>query len=189
MLVHIQQISQSLLVMTSAKHFILIALFLLVVSPNTFAQFINLNINIEPELSVTVEQNLNFGTLVANSGIHTIPLGAINSGVYSIRAYHTQNIYITLNSPDFLINENSNSVDRIPITLNAAFNNSGIDNQKLATSLEGDTGYFPVHKPSSSNLNTDVWQALFLYMFGTIDVGNIANGTYSGQVILFIEYD
>tara|TARA_R110002096_G_scaffold39845_4_gene108681 strand:+ start:4280 stop:4807 length:528 start_codon:yes stop_codon:yes gene_type:complete len=175
--------------MTSAKRSIFLALFFLVVNTSTSAQFINLNINIEPELSVTVEQNLNFGTLVANSGLHNIPLGAINSGVYSIRAYHTQNIYITLNSPDFLINESSNSTDRIPITLNAAFNNSGVDNQKLATTLENNTGYFPVHKPSSSNLKTDVWQALFLYMFGTIDVGNIANGIYSGQVVLFIEYD
>ena len=189
MLVHIQPISQSLLVMTSVKHSIFLALLFVLVSPKLSAQFINLNINIEPELSVTVEQNLNFGTIVANSGLHTIPLGAINSGVYSIRAYHTQNIYITLNSPEFLINESSNSTDRIPITLNAAFNNSGVDNQKLAITLENNTGYFPVHNPSSSNLKTDVWQALYLYMFGTIDVGNIANGTYSGLVVLFIEYD
>lgn len=175
--------------MINAKHFFLLALFSLLVNSPISAQFINLNINIEPELSVTVEQNLNFGTLVSNSGFYTIPLGAVNAGVYSIRAYHTQNIYITLNSPDFLINESANSTDRIPISLNAAYNNSGINNQKLAIPLEGNSGYFPVHNPSSSSLKSDIWQALYLYVYGTIEVGNISNGTYSGEVVLYLEYD
>ncbi|HCT52926.1 MAG TPA: hypothetical protein DF712_10735, partial [Balneola sp.] len=39
------------------------------------AQFINLQLRIEPELSATVEQSLDFGTQVTNFGTRTIALG------------------------------------------------------------------------------------------------------------------
>lgn len=163
--------------------------FFIATSQAISAQFITININIKPELSVTVEQNLDFGTLVTNSGLHTIPLGAVNSGVFSIRAYHTQNIHISIDTPDFLAKKNSTSVDRIPITLNTAFNNSGVDNQKLASVLESNTGYLPINNSLSNNTNSDTWRDFYLYIYGSIEIGNIANGIYYGQVMLSIEYD
>lgn len=166
-----------------------VALFFLLTSQTTTAQFINLNFTIKSELSVTVEQHLNFESLVSNSGEHTINLGDINTGIFAIRAYHTQNIFVEMNTPEFLVNESINSTDQIPITLHASYSNSGINNPKNSTSLINNTGYLPIHQTNLNIVESDVWQELYVYIHGTINVGNTSNGIYSGEVVLYIEYD
>lgn len=166
-----------------------IALFFLFVSQSSTAQFINLNFTVKSELSVTAEQHLDFGSLASNSGIQNINLGDINAGIFAIRAYYTQNVFVEVNAPEYLLSETINSNDKIPITLHASYSNTGLNNPKNSTPLLNNIGYIPIHKNNTSIVKTDVWQELFIYIYGTIDVGNIEKGIYSGVVVLYIDYD
>lgn len=152
------------------------------------AQFINLQIQVESEISTTVEQNLNFGSLVTNVGQQSIDLGDVNMGIFSVRAFHTQNIFIELHTPDFLRHPNPAISENIPINLNVAYNNSGTNNSDRATPLEGNSGFVDMN-PSVTNDENDIWKILYLYVYGYIDIGNIPNGEYTGSVQLVVGYD
>jgi hypothetical protein len=165
--------------------------FFLLLNNNAIAQFINLQIRVEPELSATVEQNLSFGQLVINSGVSEVELGDLNMGIFNIRAYYTQNIYVSIEYPEFLTHENPAIEDNIPLTINASYNNSGNRNINNSTLLVGNSGYLPVSERATRALNNnqEFWEEIYLYIYGSINVGNINEGEYSGEILLLIEYD
>jgi hypothetical protein len=165
---------------------ILFLLFLVVSHKPLSAQFINLQITIEPELSAQVEQVLDFGQVVSNSGVMQIELGDLNTGIFSIRAIRSQSLYIELNHPDFLTRENNPS-DQIPLELNVSYNNSGNDNISKSQILADRSGTITIG--GSENNSENFWRKLYLYVYGSIDVGNIPNGLYKGDVTLFVSYD
>lgn len=159
---------------------------------NASAQFINLQITIEPELSASVEQHLNFGTVIAQTGEHTINLGDANMGIFSIKTFYTQNLYIDLLVPDYLTHSNPAIKDNIPISLSIAYNNS--ENPSFSHSsavlLENNSGYIPITQNLSAEyIPSQVWKHVELYVFGSIYVGDISNGEYSGEIVLNIEYN
>ncbi len=154
------------------------------------SQFINLQIRVEPELSATVEQDLNFGQLVINSGITEIRLGDVNMGIFNIRAYYTQNIYVSLDFPTALIHDNPAIKDVIPMDLDVAYNNTGSRSVFNSTELEGNEGFLPVtENVLVTQRNQEIWQELLLFVYGSIDVGNVNEGLYSGEILLFVDYD
>lgn len=153
------------------------------------AQFINLQIRIEPEITAKVEQNLNFGDLVIGSGIKRIGLGDLNMGVFSIRALYTQSIYLSIRASDALVHTNPLINDQIPIDLSIAYNNTGDNNANRSVELTDDLIYLPVYENLSNPNPQTVWQELYLYVFGTIDVGEVAMGEYATDITLIIEYD
>lgn len=158
---------------------------------SSYAQFINLQIRVEPELSAAVEQDLDFGQLIINSGIKEIELGDLNMGIFNIRAYYTQNIYVNLDVPQFLTHSNPAVDDVIPLDLNVSYNNQGNRSVNNAIELEGNNGYLAVANNPSDRVTADqsVWQELMLFVYGTIDVGNINEGQYSAEILLYLEYD
>lgn len=155
------------------------------------AQFLNLQIRVEPELSATVEQNLDFGNIVTGTGQSVINLGDVNMGIFNIRAYYTQNVFITLDTPDALYHQNPSVADNIPISLSIAYDNSATPSASNATLLNNNQGFLAIHSQTEfENINqAEVWQNLELYVYGYIEVGNVTNGNYSGQVVLNVEYD
>lgn len=116
-------------------------------SSNTLAQFINLQIRVEPELSATVEQDLNFGQLVVNSGPSIIELGDINMGIFNIRSYYTQNVFVQLQVPDALTHINPAINDVIPLELGVAYNNSGTRNLDESIILSENFGFYQYTVP------------------------------------------
>lgn len=172
--------------MTDTFNKILILLSIIVLPHTISAQFINLQITIEPELSAEVEQVLDFGEVISNSGIKEIQLGDLNTGVFSIRAIRSQSLYIELNHPDALYRKN-NQIDQIPLQLQVSYNNTGSNNISNAQLLEGSSGTLTVG--GSENSSGNFWLKLYLYVYGYIDVGNIPNWVYEGDVILFVSYD
>jgi hypothetical protein len=155
------------------------------------AQFLNLQIRVEPELSATVEQDLNFGDIITGTGPSYINLGDINMGIFNIRAYYTQNVFITLDTPTALIHQNPAILDEIPISLSIAYDNANLPSPQNATVLNNNQGFLAIHAETefANPAQSEVWQNLELYVYGYIEVGNIADGNYSGQVILNVEYD
>lgn len=152
------------------------------------AQFINLQLTIESEISTTVEQNLSFGELAPNTGLKYIELGDLNMGVFSIRAYRTQTLFLELDVPESMVNTNPAITESIPIDLNLAYNNSGQNDPERSIALTNNSGFVNV-SPNGTNSNQDFWRQLYLYVYGSIEIGNIPNGEYYADIILNINYD
>lgn len=156
---------------------------------NVSAQFINIQIKVEPELTAKVEQELRFGNIVSNSGKINIGLGDASMGVFSIKALYTQSVYVELNFPDFLENTNPVFDSTIPLFLEIAYNNSGIENINSSKYLSNNSGFISIFEAHSEKKPKFIWQDLYLYIFGTLDVGDIPNGVYNGEIQLIVYYD
>jgi hypothetical protein len=171
------------------RHILLMMMVALSLSFPIHAQFINLQLRIEPELSASVEQHLDFGTQVTNSGRTEIQLGDVNMGVFSIKAYYTQNVYLSMQYPVALVNNAMEDETKIPIQLHMAYNNSGKNTIKNAIPLPVAGGLVSIHENTALQNKSDIWQEMFIYVYGTIDVGNIPNGVYTGDIVLSLDYD
>lgn len=178
---------QSRFPMTKQFPFILLLVFSL--SSFAQAQFINLQLKIEPELSATVEQNLDFGTLISNSGRTEIQLGDVNMGVFSIRALHTQNVYLNLQYPDVLLHDNPGISEEIPLQLSMSYNNTGNNNAVNSLPLAANSGFISIHEITELDSRNDIWKQMYIYVYGAIEVGNIPNGVYTGEIVLSVDYD
>ncbi len=192
-MVSIPEILLLLLTMTNLKFLypFLILLFISFLGTNnrTSAQFINIQIIVEPELTAKVEQELRFGNIVSNSGLTDVDLGDTNMGIFSIKALYTQSVYIELNFPDFLENTDPAFDDTIPLFLEIAYNNSGVENIRSSKFLTNNEGFISIYEPSNEGAPKIIWQDLYLYIFGSLDIGNIPNGIYEGEVQLIVYYD
>ncbi|MEX0845417.1 MAG: hypothetical protein WD022_09040 [Balneolaceae bacterium] len=168
---------------------ILTLIFILGITSSAQAQFINLQLRIEPELSATVEQDLDFGTQVTNSGRTEIQLGDINMGVFKIRAFHTQNVYLNLNYPNVLENNEPGIEAEIPMGLSMSYNNSGVNLPANSSLLPADGGLVSIHERTELENRNDVWKEMYIYVYGYIEIGNIPNGIYTGDIVLSVDYD
>lgn len=155
-------------------------------SKNSLGQFINIQLNIEPELSTKVEQSLNFGIQVTNSGLSNVDIGDPGMGVFSIRALYTQSVRLQLMYPDSLVSEFVD--DTIPLQLSASYSNFGKDDPYNSIPLINNTAYVTIYD-DPSQIQEDIWQQMFVYVYGSIDIKNIANGIYTGDVTLIVEYE
>jgi hypothetical protein len=64
------------------------------------AQFLNIQIDVDPEVETLVEQDLDFGQVVAGSGFQPIPPGSPSMGIFRIRALRTQRLLISLEADE-----------------------------------------------------------------------------------------
>ena len=173
----------------SLTYILLPILFSLSVSSTLFAQFINLRLTVEPELQATVVQPLDFGTQITNSGRTTIQLGDANMGIFSVRAFHTQNIYIDLQYPEALENNEPGVVADIPLKLGMAYNNTGTDNPQNSWPLPLNEGMVSITQNTTPEMEAEVWKQMYIYVYGSIVIGNIPNGLYTGDIVLSLDYD
>lgn len=178
----------------SRQHTFFISLFVFftgLIPSSVLAQFINLQIRIEPELSAAVEQELDFGTFAINAGEQFIGISDVNAGIFSVRAYYTQNVYVELILPEELNHINPAISDAIPIDLQIAYNNKGNRSSGEALVLDNNQGMLPINEysePITSN-SPEIWKEMYLFVFGSIYVNDIASGIYESDIILSIEYD
>lgn len=153
------------------------------------AQFINLQIRIEPEITAKVEQNLNFGQLVIGSGTKYIGLGDLNMGVFSIRALYTQSIFLSMSTSNALVHTNPLIDDEIPMDLRIAYNNTGDNNANRSIELTNDLLYLQIYENQINPNPQTVWQELYLYVYGTIEIGEVSTGEYATDLTMIIQYD
>ncbi len=149
------------------------------------AQFVNIEFEIEPELSASVEQNLSFGEQIAGAGQIDINLGDLNVGIFSIRAINTQSLHVMLNYPESLINSSNFTGDGIFLNLKLAYN---IDenNARTSTTLPNSLGLINLNEHQTND--SDIWKLVYIYVFGSIEIGNVSPGIYEGNIHLNIEY-
>lgn len=152
----------------------------------TQGQTVNYNMEVQPELSVEVLQDLNFGTVITNSGKQQIALGDSRMGVFKIRALAAQSVLISLEKPKYLASQQNGNSGQLPLSLQAAYSSRAnnydniipFHNDNIRTILE-----------SIDDLeDSSAWETGYVYIFGNINVGDVIPDSYSATLILNIVY-
>lgn len=146
-------------------------------------QFLNIQIDIEPEVDTRVEQSLDFGEIITGEGLQQIPLGSRHMGIFHIRALRTQRLLVSLDADTELTHESSNT--SIPIELYANYTNDGVDNYQNSVEMGStlETIVIEAQNPEST------WSSMYIYIYGNIDMGNVPMGVYRGEVVLTVIYE
>lgn len=165
---------------------ILPLLTLLLLQSRVTAQSIQFNMEVQPEIGIEVLQDLNFGTVVANSGTQQISLGDNGMGIFEIRAFSAQNAYLSIQIPDSLREENSMTGYAIPLTINAVYTDRPA-NFNNPTPFEDNKAWVSLSSGGGSGTDPS-WQTGYVYVFGEIQVGDISQGVYSGTLTLNVSY-
>lgn len=169
------------------KIFSVVISFLLTIPVGLQAQFIHFQMNVEPELSTDVVQNLNFGNSIVDSGMQHIEKGSPDMGIFEIRGLRTQNVAVTLDPPKELQHSNPDIEQSIPATLEASYT-AGIDDISQSLSFSGNKAWFMIGGEDSPSSNKQPWQSAYVYIYGNISIGDIPGGTYDGTLVLTVEY-
>jgi len=153
------------------------------VSLPSYAQFIDLNLNIDSKLTASTEQPLDFGTLTTNSGRQAIDLGSLKMGIFSITALEHELLLVNLDKPRELHNENNAVKATIPIRL---FSRYGYSSRKYRDS-------YPLSETTNTikvqpNPDPGPWNTIYIFMYGSINIGDIPDGVYSNNIVLDVEY-
>lgn len=162
-------------------------IFLLVCSEYANSQFLNLQIDVDPEVDTRVMQPLDFGQLMAGTGLHEIALGSPSVGIFYIRALRTQELLISLEHDEELRHSNPRVDAIIPIELFANYTSFGVDDYRESTPMGSILEPVVIEGPPDNPQST--WSGMYVYIYGAIDLGNVPVGTYSGEVVLTIYYE
>lgn len=153
-------------------------------APNLFAQSsvtssATIKIGVTTGLSLYVDRNLNFGTVVTGTGIDSIGLASSMTGHVTLSGSN-KTVYVTLTPPASL----SNGANTISYTPRAAYNATA-DDPSTATimSASGTTSF----KPGDNHLHGNTYYA-YIYLYGSINVGSVPAGSYSGTYTVAVTY-
>lgn len=147
------------------------------------AQFIDLQLNIEPKLEARMEKPLNFGILESNTGRRTIELGSSGMGVFSITAMENQLLFVSLDLPKTLHHENPAVSDIIALDLYVRY---GFSVEKARNSFVLSDGSSSIRVEESDYPGP--WSRIYLFIFGSIDIRDVPEGLYSNEIVLNVEY-
>lgn len=155
--------------------------------PASAAQFVHFSMNVEPELSADVVQNLDFGSYTVDSGIQTVEKGNPNMGIFRIRALNNQHVLVSLNTPDFLEHENRNVDSRIPLRLQASYTNNGVQDVERSRPMANNQAWFPIGD-QPADATSARRETVYIYIYGQVEIGGVEQGDYVGQIVLNVEY-
>lgn len=135
-------------------------------------------------LAVTAAQDLEFGNVVAGQGVVTRTNNDANIGKFQIVGRQNRWVSVTLNAPAAL----TNGANSIPYTPAAGYNDSADD----PTNLSGTFGFlgtasWQLFRLADSTPPGNLGQA-FVYIYGSINVGAVPVGTYTGTFTLTAAY-
>lgn len=151
------------------------------------SQYINIHIDLEPEFKTEVLTPLNFGQIVNNSGNQVINLGDPRMGIFSITAINAQSVKLTIDHTKTLKHSNLDITDSIPFDIKAAYNNTGTNDHRSATPFVDNQIYAQISRTASKTNFS--WETLYIYIFGSIEIGSIQDGVYTGNIYLTVEFD
>jgi len=154
--------------------------------------------------------DLDFGSVVAGSGTHSLDIN--NGKVVTITGVRYLDVIVEVNAQNslYLNGNQGNSGDSqksIPFTLQAAYANGkgtpNVGQAKFITNISNNNFIirFPVldrqHEPpgpppappTNAFDQAKVEETAYLYLYGSINVGNVDAGPYSSQITVTINYD
>jgi hypothetical protein len=173
-------------------HIVCLLIVSIVLVTPVHAQFIQFTMTIETESGTSAESELNFGMLNPNER-SSIPLGDPRMGVFSLVGIPSSIVNIELIQDDFLrhatIPECFDDTCRIALQLRAAYTNNGqaLGDVRGAKEFQNRQATFQLfegnNRRSSSSLHTS-----YLYIFGDLDVRDVVSGSYTGTLVLQVEF-
>jgi hypothetical protein len=149
--------------------------------------------------------DLDFGLLVQNQGFTSV--GIAQSKVITIEGVKYLDVLVTVSADNNLTNTDVGCTGSctIPFTLEASYANLGADNIGQATTMtvlaNVANAQFPILKRTSGpagppptpvfeGFNPAVFnETAYLYVYGSLNVGMVNAGSYSGVVTVSISYD
>lgn len=149
------------------------------------SQTVQFSLDVQPELGVEVLQDLNFGTVIANSGTQRVSLGDLQMGIFKIKALAAQSALLTLQKPDQLTSTNEGIQKNIPISIYAAYSDQPNSYNNVLNFRDNSL------QVSLGNDNVSLsptWETGYVFIFGDIEVGEVSEGSYSGTLILNVTY-
>lgn len=168
--------------------FLSIFLGILLVSPGlSRAQFLSIELDVVPEISVDVQRNLDFGIIIPGQGWSEVRQSGARAGMFRIKALNSQEVFITLQAPEYLSHSNPGYTDRLPLQLEFAYNTGNSPDQNGATPIK-ESGKRLVLGKNGSSEDEISWNYAYIYVFGRIMVGNVTPGEYQGELSLTVEY-
>lgn len=147
----------------------------------------NIQIDIDPQIDTTVEQSLNFGQVVTGSGPVSINLGDSNMGIFKISALRSQRLLISLEHSSELRSVSSSNSATIPFDIEASFTDFGVNDYRQSSPLSSPLEEVFIEGPPANPNAT--WSSAYIYVYGSLDIGNIPNDIYVGEVQLTIVYE
>lgn len=161
-------------------------------------QAINFSIHVSSSLDATKDADMTFPQVFAGDGLTVIGLGDGGMGVFAISGNAELDVEVTLDAPANLVH-NSYPSQTMPLTLQFAYANTGVNDVNQAKTVTGNTARFqlkertsgpagPPPTPPNASHTPEIVTA-YLYLFGTIDVQQIASGNYGGTVNLYVQYN
>lgn len=149
------------------------------------------------DLTIGTHGDLDFGELVPNEGEKQIKLGDPEMVVIPITGVSYMAVLITISPDDHLVHL-QDAENEIPLTINAAYANRGDDNIAHAELVEGNQVVFPLRQrkdgppqppPTPPHEGyTPAEETAYLYIYGSLNVGNVSVGEYMGNVNVTVEY-
>lgn len=176
-----------------------ILLFICSVVENIHAQEIEFGKFKNYSLSPTVKESFEFGFVFSDEGTKTINLGDDGMAVLSIKGIKFLDVIVNITKPAALIHTDPDISDEIPLTnLEAAYANEGANDISQAVMFNNLQARFPVSSrenappgppptPPHEGFNAPQSTA-YIYLWGSIDVGNVASGKYTAIIDVTIEY-
>lgn len=153
-------------------------------------------------------EDLAFGMVIQNEGLKTIDL--LNAKVLMIEGVKYLDVIVDITADNYLYLDNDVSCNGtnsncIPFTLQAAYANQGNNNTNQAVLMQvasnvasaqfpilarGNRPPGPPPTPDFEGYNPAFFnETAYLYLYGSINVGNVNAGTYSGQINVTVTYD
>lgn len=149
------------------------------------------------------------GPILSGSGIHQVELvDAIALEIEGVKFLDVLTSITQISGGGFLTlggQETTEENERIPFTLEAAYANRGNNNigdAKFFTMADNSASErFPIlarlsqapgppPPPPTANFNqAAVNETAYIYLYGSIDVGNVVAGTYMGTIQITVEYE
>jgi hypothetical protein len=142
-----------------------------------------ITVNIVPGVEVNTISDLDFGAVGSNTGVSTLGTADDSAGRFLITGAENAEITIGFSAPSHLA---GNGDYAIPFTSRLAYSHS-------TSALTGNYTEINPHSPPPLRLSTDPagtsTGSIYISVSGSIDVGNIPAGTYSGTVTLSATYN
>lgn len=163
-----------------------------------YGQTINFSIHVSSSLNATKDADMTFPQVFAGDGITAIGLGDGGMGVFAISGNAELDVEVTLVAPAQLVHT-LYPAQTMALNLQFAYANRGVNDINQATTVSGSTARFQLKEraggpagapptPPSATHTPEIVTA-YLYLFGTIDVQQIASGAYGGTVELYVQYN
>lgn len=164
-----------------------IIFFMFAFSGTASAQFLNIQLDVEPEVDTMIEQSLNFGQVVSNTGEVNIGLGDTNMGIFRVSALRSQKLLITVEHSNELRSVSNSNNATIPFDIEAAYTNFGVNDYRQSTPFTSVIEEVLIEGPPINP--TATWSSAYVYIYGSIDIGNIPSDIYTGEVQITIVYE